>query len=344
MKDWAENLAKILDIHEFSSMLVPGAVLLLGIFLIYSSSLRINLNSIDTSSLIIFLIISYGAGHVVQAFGNLVEVYIIEPLFGDLKNKKIDKKNGKENIFKAHKKLNRGIASCLFILLVLGWFNHLLSLSNLFITIVILLVIILEIWYMRRFEKREYNINTKNSLRNYLSWIYFKRILDILTILVIFFAALEFWQMNQQTKIQSDALQENSKVASAQFVYNIQNQSNDPQYDNITSAIEDHDENWPLLTPLGNFTSSDIENYIGIYDSIGNLNNDKLIDMRLAYDEISYDVEKAYCNKDVMRDIEDIRKADNDLTSKNSFYYGFTTLAQDFFKMDHKNCQTLDKE
>jgi len=163
-----------------------------------------------------------------------------------------------------------------------------------------------------------------------LRWEYLKRALDLLVIVSIIFAGIQ--------------LSNSWKVDSAKFIYEIGKDLNNNAFDKITSAIDDNKSTFKLLKPDGEFSPNDIETYLNGYDFVGNLNNDNLVDMRLAYDEFSYDVEKAFCNNDIRQHIRDLRSKDKDKTGPNSFYWGFTTLAEQFLKRDNKTCVDLDKQ
>ena len=166
----------------------------------------------------------------------------------------------------------------------------------------------------------------------------------IAAVIGIFLAWQQFKEMASQTRIQNTNLEDNRKIASANFVLQIEQRLNGNRYDNITAAIEDNKSTWPLLKPRGKFTESNIEDYIGNYDEVGTLYKDGLINESLAYDDFSYDVEKAYCNKDIYNYIQDLRKQDGDLTGPQAFYCDFEHLAKIFLAKDKKTCADLDKE
>jgi hypothetical protein len=69
------------------------------------------------------------------------------------------------------------------------------------------------------------------------------------------------------------------------------------------NEIQTHDQNHPLLLRSeggkagGKFRDILIEQYIRIFEEIGCLVEDNLILSKVAFDEFSYDVEKAWCNK-----------------------------------------------
>lgn len=168
MKDF--DLEKLLQIHEFSSYVVPGAILMYFLDFFYPQPPNFISDNISIGSLIIFLLLSYAAGHIIQSLGSRIEVWLIEPVFGDQKKqlqkklkKDIDKlylsiqknNNNKIKTFKSHAKIRRGIATCFLILLSLGWTIGFLNKTNLYLTINSTIIILLSFIYMRDAEKRE---------------------------------------------------------------------------------------------------------------------------------------------------------------------------------------------
>jgi hypothetical protein len=154
-----ENLQDALKIHEINSILIPGAVFLYGFNLIYPQLGNFTSSNLSIGSIGVFVILSYGAGHLVQGFGNLIELYLITPIFGDLTKAKVTKMVDKDkvDIFKNCKKLCRGVASALLILLGFALINDLLTISDIY-SVLLLISSIILFWYMRRFQKRELGI------------------------------------------------------------------------------------------------------------------------------------------------------------------------------------------
>jgi len=154
-----EDFKELIKIHEINSILVPGVIFLYGLNLIYSQLGNFISNSISIGSLIIFLFLSYGAGYLLQGFGNLIELYIIIPLFGNLKKVESTKEVEDEKIavFKNSKKICRGVASSFIFLLIFALINRTFNPISVYSILLLLLSIIL-FWYMRRFNKRELGI------------------------------------------------------------------------------------------------------------------------------------------------------------------------------------------
>ena len=94
----------------------------------------------------------------------------------------------------------------------------------------------------------------------------------------------------------SQALSDNNRIASANFVLDVTKELDRPCYDRITKAM-DNPSDYPIIRRSRRnkkaFTVDDVENYIGNFDTLGSLIRDKLINKNMAYDELSYDAEKS---------------------------------------------------
>src|SRR5258708_7486010 len=64
---------KTFDFYEFTGILVPGALMLVGILLVYPQVNIVFPSALTVGDLGLFVVIAYAAGHVVQAIGNGVE-------------------------------------------------------------------------------------------------------------------------------------------------------------------------------------------------------------------------------------------------------------------------------
>jgi hypothetical protein len=75
--------------------------------------------------------------------------------------------------------------------------------------------------------------------------------------------------------------------------------------------------------PGGKFSADDLEDYLGIFDSLNDLYEKGMVNQGLFYNEYSYDVEKLFDNAEVQTYLKDIRKAEAD------FYIGVDKLAKE---------------
>ncbi|MBI3589506.1 MAG: hypothetical protein HY093_03810 [Candidatus Liptonbacteria bacterium] len=137
-------------------------------------------------------------------------------------------------------------------------------------------------------------------------------------------------------------LQASNRIASANYVLQVSNVIDKPKYVGIINAIENNPGAYSILTH--GFKNNDIEDYFGNFETLGDLMIDNLVDPRMAYDELGYDLEKAWCNTDVQKVIKDARIADGIPSGQNAFYIGFESLAKFSLDRDHKTCLEIDKE
>lgn len=89
----------------------------------------------------------------------------------------------------------------------------------------------------------------------------------------------------------------------------------------------------------------DVEQYISVFEDIGYLVEDNLIISGMAYNEFSYDVEKAWCNADVQRAVADARRTDKSSTRQTDPIYGqFEKLARSYLTSEGETCKQLDNQ
>lgn len=144
-----------------------------------------------------------------------------------------------------------------------------------------------------------------------------------------------------QLSIQNRKLDASNEIASADYVLRVSDELNNSEYTRIINDIENNPSNYHILM---HFSSSDIENYIGNFETLGDLARDKLVNPSMAYDEFGYDLEKAWCNIDVQQVINEDRKVDEILSGPNAFYNGFELLAEYSLRHDNKDCSAMGRE
>ncbi len=166
----------------------------------------------------------------------------------------------------------------------------------------------------------------------------FKTWLDIIQGVVIIIGVIVALY---QLKVQSDTLEATRAIESGKFILELSRDINNKESNGLMNAIEDHDEDFHVLKSRGGkYSDSDIEDYIGHFETLGDLQKRKLVDFGMAYNEFSYDVEKAWCNKDIRLHIDEVRRDDKD--ASNMFFMNFENLAKAFLKRDKKDdCKNL---
>jgi hypothetical protein len=136
----------------------------------------------------------------------------------------------------------------------------------------------------------------------------------------------------------NEQLSQQAKISSAQYVLNLSAQLNGPEYANILNAIEANPHTYSPLK--AGFTQVQLEDYMSQFETIGDLLNDGVITEEMAYDEFSYDAEKAYCNEDVWNDIVSDRHEDGVETGTDAFWYGFQSMSMTFLAQDRLVCSS----
>ena len=102
-------------------------------------------------------------------------------------------------------------------------------------------------------------------------------------------------------------LQQSQQIASADLVLRLRATLDNTKFAKLVADIQNHDHSYPLLARSdggskgGKFRDLEIEQYISVFEDIGYLVEGDLIIGKMAYNEFSYDIEKAWCNADIQR-------------------------------------------
>jgi hypothetical protein len=145
-------------------------------------------------------------------------------------------------------------------------------------------------------------------------------------------------------------LTQSQQIASADLVLKLRATLDDAKFAKLVADIQNHDHTYPLLSRSeggkgGKFRDLEIEQYISVFEDIGYLVEGNLVIEKMAYNEFSYDVEKAWCNVDVQRVIGEARKADKSITRQTEpFYGGFEKLARTYLAREGESCKDLDNQ
>jgi len=113
---------------------------------------------------------------------------------------------------------------------------------------------------------------------------------------------------------------------SAQLMLEFNKELNSDLNANLITAIE---ENKPILKESGGeFTTTDIDRYLGAYELLNNVSIAGLISDDMLYNAFAYDIVKTYQNKEIQNYLAKIRQEDD------SFFRGFGAVAQDILKAE----------
>jgi hypothetical protein len=159
------------------------------------------------------------------------------------------------------------------------------------------------------------------------------RIALILAILTLAVSLAAVWAQLGTT---NEQLAQSERVSSAQYVLDMRDQLDSNKYDAITNAVQDNGHTYSPLQ--AGFTVTQLEDYMGQFETIGDLVRDGVITPAMAYDEVSYDTEKLYCNDDVQNDIAADRQEAGVSTGTDAFWSGFQYMATLFLQQDGYAC------
>lgn len=113
---------------------------------------------------------------------------------------------------------------------------------------------------------------------------------------------------------------------SAQLMLEFDRELNSNINASIITAIEN---NLPILKENGGeFTETDIDHYLGIYELLNNISEVGIISDDMLYNAFSYWVVTTYQNKEIQDYLSKIREEDE------SFFLGFEILAKDLLKAE----------
>jgi hypothetical protein len=132
------------------------------------------------------------------------------------------------------------------------------------------------------------------------------------TVILALFTGFQGWEILGQ---RNDA----QKVSSANLAFQFDQKLNQGIELQISDAIEA--SGTPILQPKGKFSQDQLEQWLGDYDTIGELYAEGLINDRIAYDLFSYDALLAYQNPEITNYLKTMRNGEHDQTLYDKFDY-----------------------
>jgi hypothetical protein len=177
--------------------------------------------------------------------------------------------------------------------------------------------------------------NTKNHAGR--KWFDFLRIFALMAGLITFGCQMRNQDITRPVE---------QEVGSMSEVLQVSRELDKPKYAGIESAIYYHHSDYPIRSTESHTRFSDnmLHEYLGNFETMGILVRDKIVNPNRAYEELGFDLEKAWCNYDVQKYVDDSRKADNQSTAAKKSYGAFEELAKYCLQKDHKTCSDMDKE
>lgn len=114
---------------------------------------------------------------------------------------------------------------------------------------------------------------------------------------------------------------------SAQLMLEFNRSLSAPANSRLITVIEN---GGPVLKENGGeFTTTDIDQYLTIYELLNNVHEAGLITDDMLYNAFAYEVVRTYKNQEIQTYLEKIRKEDK------SFFIGFESLAKSLIKVDN---------
>jgi hypothetical protein len=157
-------------------------------------------------------------------------------------------------------------------------------------------------------------------------------------------------EISKQTSIQAETVKQSQQIASADLVLKLRATLDEIKFAKLVAGIQNHDHSYSLLSRSdggkgGKFRYLEIEQYISVFEDIGYLVEGNLIIGKMAYNEFSYDIEKAWCNADVQGIVANARKADKSTTRQTEpFFVQFEKLARSYLAIEGETCKDLDNQ
>lgn len=178
------------------------------------------------------------------------------------------------------------------------------------------------------------NIAQKNIFEKF-KWIYFERfftVVAIITALVtLYFTYQQIKSSNEQVRISTEQI----KISNDELRNIKLNQSADLilKFNDILDKKQLIDISWDVVyeKPIlkangGRFADKDLEEYLGIYETMGELYKNGLIAKRMIYNDFSDDIVSAYENKEIRNYIKEQQKDSSD------YFVNFVMLAKELNK------------
>ncbi len=116
-----------------------------------------------------------------------------------------------------------------------------------------------------------------------------------------------------------------------------------PEYAGIISAIDFHAGDYPIRTTASHqrFSDSLLNDYLGHFEKAGALVRERAANPVMVYEELGYEMEKAWCNNDVREFINSARNSGD--PAANNSYGAFEEMARYCLSRDNKTCPDIDR-
>jgi|SRR3989344_3852784 len=158
--------------------------------------------------------------------------------------------------------------------------------------------------------------NYKNTYMKKIEWKSLEKILRIIEVIAIISGVI--FAMIQIRDLRNDQ--------SAQLMLEFNRSLSEDTNSRLITAIENNN---PILKIHGGeFTTTDIDHYLTIYELLNNVSEVGLITDDMLYNGFAYDIIKTFKHQEIKNYLFDIRKEDN------NFFVGFESLARSLLKVE----------
>lgn len=148
-----------------------------------------------------------------------------------------------------------------------------------------------------------------------------------------------------QVRNQFATMPTNQETGSTNDVMEISKELDKPKFAGIVSAIDFHAGDYPIRNTDSHkrFGENLIKEYLGNLETVCVMVRDKTVSQDMAYDELGYEIEKAWCNKDVQNYVYDSRRVGNQSSEAINSYSAFEEFAKYCLAKDNKTCSDMDR-
>ncbi len=118
-----------------------------------------------------------------------------------------------------------------------------------------------------------------------------------------------------------------------------------PKYAGIISAIDFHPGDYPIRTTGSHrrFSDSLLNDYLDNLEKVGALVRDGMVSPAMAYEELGFELEKAWCNNDVREYVKQARNPADQTSAATDRFSAFEDLAGYCLAKDNMTCQDMDR-
>ncbi len=148
-----------------------------------------------------------------------------------------------------------------------------------------------------------------------------------------------------RTGSQCDIVPDYRESACLNEVTRISRELDKPKYAGIVSAIDFHPGDYPIRTTDSHqrFSDSLVGDYLENFEKVGVLVRDREVSPAMAYEELGFELEKAWCNKDVRDYINQARNSADRGGAVKDRFTAFEELAKYCLAKDNMTCQDMDR-